>query len=188
MGVGGLGRRLGRAVVLAILLAHAAPASAEPLADAVFAGIAERLSLMKSVAAWKRAGGVAVEDLEREAVVLESATAAAAEAGLDPAAARPFFAAQIEAAKDIQACWIGRWDAGAAAPPEETLDLKTEIRPALLELGRGLLESTAAALGQGVAFDEAAAADYAAAVEIDCLSAPRRDAIYGTLGDLRLAE
>lgn len=180
------GRGFGPA--LAILLALPAPVLADPLADAVFEGIAGRLSLMKPVAAWKRANGVAVEDREREAVVLENATAAAAEAGLDPAAARPFFAAQIAAAKDIQRCWLARWDAGEASPPEDAPDLKTEIRPALLELGRALLESTAAALAQDIAFDETYAADYAAAADIDCLSAARRDAVYDSLGDLRLGQ
>ncbi len=188
-----MGRFSGRAVAPALavplaLLALAAAALAEPSADAVFEGIAERLSLMKPVAAWKRANGVAVEDRAREAVVLENATAAAAEAGLDPATARPFFAAQIEAAKDVQNCWIGRWDAEEAPPPQDAPDLKTEIRPALLELGRAVLDSIAAALAQNVAFDEARAADFAAAADIDCLSASRRDAVYERLGQLRLAE
>ena len=189
------GRALGAG--LAALLALAALAlptlalaesPTDPRADAVFEGIAERLSLMKSVAAWKRANGVAVEDRAREAVVLDNAVGAAAAAGLDPAMARPFFAAQIAAAKDIQRCWIGRWDAEQAPPPEGAPDLKTEIRPALLALGRALLESTAAALAEGIAFDETHAADFAVAADVECLSTARRDAIYGGLGGLRLAE
>ena len=190
MGAGGVGRLSGWALgpVLAALLALSAPALAEPFADAVFDGIAGRLSLMKSVAAWKRANGVAVEDRAREAVVLENATAAAADAGLDPATARPFFAAQIEAAKDVQRCWIGRWDADEAPPPEGAPDLTTEIRPALLELDRALLAGIEAALARNVVFDEARAPDFAAAADIDCLSAARRDAVYERLGQLRLAE
>jgi len=174
---------------LVALLALAAAALAEPLADAVFDGIAQRLFLMKSVAAWKRANGVAVEDRAREAVVLDNATAAAAaDAGLDPAAARAFFAAQIAAAKDVQRCWMGRWDADRAPPPEGAPDLTTEIRPALLELDRALLASIEAALARNVAFDEARAPDFAAAADIDCLSAAQRDAVYDRLGQLRLAE
>jgi len=177
---------------LAILLALTAPALAEPpadpRADAVFERIAERLSLMKSVAAWKRANGVAVEDRARETLVLENATGAAAAAGLDAATARPFFEAQIEAAKDIQRCWIGRWEAHAAAPPETAPDLKTEIRPKLLELDRALLDSIETALARDIAFDQARAADFAAAADIDCLSAPRRDGVYRRLGRLRVAE
>ena len=173
---------------LAALLALAAAALAEPSADAVFEGIAERLSLMKPVAAWKRANGVAVEDRAREAVVLENATAAAAAAGLDPATDRPFFEAQIEAAKDVQNCWIGRWDANQAPPPENAPDLKTEIRPALLALDCALLDSIQAALAQDIAFDGARAADFAAAADVECLSAARRDTVYERLGHLRLAE
>ena len=45
-----------------------------------------------------------------------------------------------------------------------------------------------AALARNIAFDEARAADYAAAADIDCLSASRRDAVYRRLGQLRLAE
>jgi chorismate mutase-like protein len=185
------GRALGAglAALLALAaLALPAPALADPLADAVFEGIAERLSLMKSVAAWKRASGVAIEDRAREGVVLENAVGAAAAAGLDPAMARPFFEAQIAAAKDVQNCWIGRWDANEAPPPEGAPDLKTEIRPALLELDRALLASIEAALARDIAFDQARAADFAAVADVECLSAARRAAVYRRLGQLRLAE
>jgi len=181
---------------MAALLALTAPALAEHLteprtdsrADAVFLRISERLSLMRLVTAWKRANRVAVEDRAREAVVLENAVAAAAAAGLDPATAGPFFEAQIEAAKDVQRCWIGRWDAGEASPLESAPDLTTEIRPALLELDRALLDSIEAALARNIAFDEARAADYAATADIDCLSASRRDVVYRRLGQLRFAK
>ncbi|NIP77428.1 MAG: chorismate mutase, partial [Xanthomonadales bacterium] len=63
----------------------------------------------KPVAAWKHARGKPVEDLEREAVVVDRAAADAAAAGLDPETARPFFMAQIDAAKSVQHCWIARW-------------------------------------------------------------------------------
>ena len=176
----------GPALAAAVTLAP--QAAAEPLAEAVFGRIAERLSLMEQVAAWKQANDVAVEDLEREAVVLERATGSATDAGLDAATARVFFAAQIEAAKDIQRCWIGRWTAGAAQPTETVPDLTREIRPRLLELGGELLDSIGAALAHGVAFDAALTDEFAASADIDCLSVPSRDAIYRALGDLHLVE
>ncbi len=169
------------------LVARPSQVSAEPSAQAVFERIAERLSLMQPVAAWKLANDVAVEDLAREAVVLESATGAAVEAGLDAETAQAFFEAQIEAAKDIQHCWIGRWEAGTAQPPESAPDLTTEIRPRLLELGVELLDSIEAALADGVTFDAALADDFAATADIDCLSDPSRDAIYAALGQLHPA-
>ncbi len=172
---------------LVVLVTRPMQASAEPAAQTVFERIAERLSLMQPVAAWKLANDVPVEDLAREAVVLDSATGAAVEAGLDAETARAFFEAQIEAAKDIQRCWIGRWQSGTAQPPESTPDLTTEIRPRLLELGVELLDSIEAALADGVTFDAALAGDFAATADIDCLSDPSRDAIYSALGQLHLA-
>ena len=174
-------------VGLVFLTSRPPQVSAEPSAQTVFERISERLSLMRPVAAWKLANDVAVEDLAREAVVLESATATAVEAGLDAATAQAFFEAQIEAAKDIQHCWIGRWQAGTAQPPENTPDLATEIRPRLLDLGVELLDSIEAALAEGVTFDAALAGDFAATTEIDCLSGASRDAIYNALGQLHLA-
>lgn len=178
--------------VALICLAHAGQADAEaaaadPLADAVFERIAERLVLMKAVAAWKRDHGVAVEDRAREAVVLESATEQAAEAGLAAETAQRFFEAQIEAAKEIQRCWISRWNAGAPlldSPP----NLETEIRPKLLELGVVLLTDVKAALAARVVFDEARVPAFAAATDLDCLSSAARDAIYRQLSGLRLAD
>jgi chorismate mutase len=177
--------------VALICLAHAAQANAEtapdPLADAVFERIGERLALMKAVAAWKREHRVAVEDRAREAVVLESATEQAAKAGLAAETAQPFFEAQIEAAKEIQRCWISRWDAGAP-PPRSLPNLDTEIRPKLLELGAALLTDVKAALAGGVVFDETRVPAFAAATDLDCLSSAARDAIYRQLSVLRLAE
>ena len=181
------GFRVVLGVALATVLAGAAGAAADPLADAVFERIAERLALMKPVAAWKRDQGVAVEDRAREAIVLESATERAGKAGLVVETARPFFEAQIAAAKEIQRCWIARWDAGAP-PPRPPPDLGSEIRPKLLEIGAALLTDIGAALTGGVAFDATRAAAFAAATDLDCLSAAARNAVYRQLSGLRLAE
>lgn len=183
-GAAGTGRLIG--VALATMLSVAMPAAADPLADAVFARIAERLALMKAVAAWKLAHGAAIEDPEREAVVLEEAAAAAAAAGLAAESAQPFFEAQIEAAKAIQRCWIARWDVGA--PPGPPPDLGTEIRPRLLAIGAALLANLGAALASGLVFERHRAADFATAVDLECLSPAARDAIYHALASLRLAE
>jgi chorismate mutase len=178
-------------VVALICLAQAAQANAEtapdPLADAVFERIGERLALMKAVAAWKQEHGVAVEDRAREAVVLENATEQAAKAGLAAETAQPFFEAQIEAAKDIQRCWLSRWDAGAPLL-DSPANLETEIRPKLLELGVVLLTDVKAALAAGVVFDQTRVAAFTAATDLDCLSSAAREAIYRQLSGLRLAD
>ncbi len=86
---------------------------------------ARRLSFMPPIAAWKKERGLAIEDLERERVVLEAAERTAVEFGLDPAPVRDWFALQIDLAKAVQ-----RRSAGV----QSTLSLE-EIRPALNRLG-----------------------------------------------------
>ena len=112
--------------------------TATPLA-ALVASIDERLSLMPLVAAAKREQGVPLEVPEREAVVLEAAVtatrAAAERAGAKPLpedAVRALFAAQLEAAKQIQATAL-RDPKFKPAPPIP--DLETQLRPALLRIG-----------------------------------------------------
>ncbi|MEO0820574.1 MAG: gamma subclass chorismate mutase AroQ [Pseudomonadota bacterium] len=179
------------AVVLATLLAlAAAPAqagAADRAEEAVFTRIAERLALMMPVAAWKMERGAPVEDKAREAVVLDKAAEAAEAEGLSGESARPFFAAQIEAAKDIQRCWIARWEAGEASPPAETPDLKTEIRPELIRLGAEILASIRAALDAGAGFGAESAPAFRDAVALDCLSDPSRNAILEALAGVRPA-
>ncbi len=175
------------AFVVLIISGLSGPAMAGPETDAVFARIADRLALMKPVAAWKRARSAAVEDLAREAVVLEKATRSAADVGLVAETARPFFQAQITAAKEIQTCWIGRWDRNEAQPPDPVPDLKTEIRPKLIKIGAALLSDIKDALEAGASFDAAHSADFLAKVKLDCLSAEGHAAIFKELGGLRLA-
>ena len=173
-------------VACAAVLAIATPVCADPLADAVFARIAERLALMKSVAAWKQAHGAPIEERAREAVVLEQAAEAAAQAGLAAETAVPFFAAQIAAAKAIQRCWIARWHVDGP-PPGPPPDLETEIRPQLLAVGAVLLADIKAALASGMNFEKTCAADFTPALDLECLSPAARDALCRELAGLRLA-
>ncbi|MCT4685099.1 MAG: gamma subclass chorismate mutase AroQ [Roseicyclus sp.] len=106
--------------------------------------IAERLSLMRDVAAWKLLRGLPVEDLPREAAVLEAMATRAGELGLAPAPLVAFSAAQIEAAKAIQSCWIERWTGGAAPAPTDAPDLAAVIRPEILRLDAALVGLVAA--------------------------------------------
>ncbi|MEO0623321.1 MAG: gamma subclass chorismate mutase AroQ [Pseudomonadota bacterium] len=174
-----------RPIALAVtLIAAPAPASAED-AGTVHGLIADRLALMKPVAAWKMDRGAPVEDLEREAVVLDKAVASAEENGLDGATARPFFEAQIAAAKAIQTCWIGRWGYGEATPPTEVPDLREEIRPQLIDLGARMLEAIGGALEAGVTFDGAGKAAFDERVDLPCLDRFSRLRIYTALGGIK---
>ena len=110
-------------VAVAAILGVAA-AVADPLADAVFERIAERLAMMKPVAAWKRDHGVTVEDRAREAIVLESAIEQAAKAGLAVETARPFFEAQIAAAKPF---WCAIKQIRGRGAPEEAVPRGSDL-------------------------------------------------------------
>lgn len=111
-----------------------APAPRDAL-DHVVDLTARRLALMPAVAAYKRAHGLPIEDPARERRVLDAAERRAGEAGLDPGALRESFALQIELAKRIQSV--------QRTGPD--LDLETELRPALLQLGDRLVLAYAAA-------------------------------------------
>ncbi|MBF9060662.1 gamma subclass chorismate mutase AroQ [Rhodobacterales bacterium HKCCSP123] len=149
----------GLALALSAPLAIGA-ARAEGDATALPGLITERLSLMRDVAAWKFLRELPVEDLPREAAVLEAMATRAEELGLAPAPLVAFSAAQIEAAKAIQSCWIDRWTGGAAPAPTEAPDLAAVIRPEILRID--------AALVGLVATGEVPAA--MTPPEIDCLS------------------
>ena len=74
----------------------------DPASQRVFDLIAERLRLMPLVAIYKLHEDKPIEDLAREAVVLEDAATMAEKNGFDHERARRFFQVQIEAAKVIQ--------------------------------------------------------------------------------------
>ncbi len=101
----------------------------------------ERLSYMRSVAAYKWINARPIEDVDREARVLESAEIAGLRYGIKREATRAFFVAQIEAAKDIQRYWFARWRQGGA--PDKAPDLDREVRPALLQLGDAIMQALA---------------------------------------------
>ncbi|MDH5738010.1 MAG: gamma subclass chorismate mutase AroQ [Gammaproteobacteria bacterium] len=114
-------------------------APAKPTAEYVlFSLIQKRLSLMPDVAAYKWHHDLAIEDLEREAQILESTRIAAAEAGLKANHAREFFQQQMNAAKSIQQYWIDQWKAGAPLP-DTPPDLKGDLRPLLNELSAQII-------------------------------------------------
>ncbi|MFQ9621615.1 MAG: gamma subclass chorismate mutase AroQ [Enterobacteriaceae bacterium] len=91
--------------------------------------INERLSLMKDVAGYKAQHHQAIEDLQQEKKVLESATADADSLGLKGESVRPFIQAQMDAAKAIQYRYRADW---LAAPetdwqPRPLQDVRTQI-------------------------------------------------------------
>ncbi len=96
---------------------------------------------MRAVAGFKWSSGLPVEDAAREAVVLAEAEGAALRHGLDVDGTRALFAAQIEAAKEIQSYWFDRWSRGPG--PESSPDLVSKLRPRLLAIGDRMLAELA---------------------------------------------
>jgi len=106
--------------------------------------IAQRLSHMPAVAAYKYQHGLPVTDPQREVLVLERSADQARALGLSSARVVPFMQAQMEAAKVIQQALVQQWQSqgrrrsnSAATQP----DLIGTIRPQLIALGRQQLQA-----------------------------------------------
>ena len=132
--------------------------------------VARRLAFMPAVAAWKSERGLPIEDLAREAVVLDAAEVSARDFGLDPAPVRDWIALQIDLAKAVQ-----RRTLAAGAQP--TLDLE-QIRPVLIHLGRRQVRALRAAAARPpappAADDFVALTPYLKAAEVERLKAGLR--------------
>lgn len=102
----------------------------------------QRLSYMKDVAAYKWVNQLPIEDVQREEIVLNKSMSAASKLGLDSLSTYSFFETQITLAKTIQQFWFDQW-AKDGFVNYNYADLKTEIRPALLELGDDILKTLA---------------------------------------------
>jgi chorismate mutase len=120
--------------------------AAETALDTLLRLIGDRLAVMPDVARHKYNSGAAVEDLPREAQVIEAVTAQAVEAGLDKDLAAKFFQAQIDASKMIQSERIAAWKAENHAPFADVPDLRTVIRPKLDALTPAMLAALRDAL------------------------------------------
>ena len=104
--------------------------------------IAARLALMKPVAHSKWVTSRAIEDTDREKVVIEQAVISGLQHGITTDSTTTFFKAQIEAGKAIQRFWFNIW---RDEPPEGLAPvLTTAVRPQLLELGDQILSQLGA--------------------------------------------
>jgi chorismate mutase len=102
-----------------------------------------RLEVMHDVARWKWAAKSPIDDPEREAALLRDVSDQGSLLGLDPATTRAFFAAQIEAAKNVQRADFSRWEADQRGPEGEAPDLARVLRPRIDSLNRGLIAALA---------------------------------------------
>lgn len=136
-----------------------------------------RLALMKDVAAHKWINRIPIENLEREALVLEKAAAESLQFGIRIEDSRRFFSEQISAAKEIQRYWFSYWEnqRGPSAPP----DLNTILRPELIKLGNKITRE--------LKFAQTIDADlFFATVNIEGLSNKSRARLYESIASINL--
>ena len=123
--------------------------------------MARRLELMRSVAAWKHAKGMAITDAARERKVLDATLRQAGKLGIDARSAQDLFELQIQLARQAQERYVEQWNSasqgcertagcqgdGTVQRGDEPLrDLDTELRPQLDAIGARLLRAIALAL------------------------------------------
>ena len=176
------------ALVFVACVAHAEPAAiASPEDDVrrVFDLMQTRLSLMRSVAAWKYVNNAPVTDPTREQRVLDASVAEAQRLGIDPTSARDLFAVQIRIASDVQAHFIATWRQ-QGGNTERVRDLNQELRPELDRIGAQLLQAIYLAL------PELARPDFvehyktfAAAVDEPSIDAGDREKLLAALAKLK---
>ena len=122
-------------LLLSLFLA-ASNAFANTKTKTLFNIINERLSYMESVALYKAAHRLPIEDSEREKVVLTKALESADELQIDKSSLSHFFEVQIRVAKAIQ--YRHRADLLHVQEVRQTDDLIAVIRPKLIELSARL--------------------------------------------------
>ena len=98
----------------------------------LFLSIDERLGYMENVALYKAQNQIAIEDIERERIVLADATQQAVLHGINPDSIKRFFVAQINAAKAIQ--YRYRAELLGSAIPSPLIDLQIDFTKILEEV------------------------------------------------------
>lgn len=99
--------------------------------DKVLFLMQKRLAVMHEVARWKWNNKAPIEDLPREAQILENMAATAEAFAINKSWAINFFQAQMDAAKMIQRRDFDRWEEERRPAFEKIADLTSEIRPYL---------------------------------------------------------
>jgi chorismate mutase len=166
-------------MVLLSFHSFAAPAPTE-----LFSTINLRLSYMEDVALYKANHRKPIEDLDREAVVIEQASISAEKEGLDKQSVVGFFKAQISAAKAIQY----RYRADLLSHPRTNTprDLKTVVRPQLIKLGKKINTEIAHYLREGGTFSEQDRKTFKAILDLRYLTDADKEALFHALTQIKL--
>lgn len=175
--------------LLGFVLLLAAPAVfAQGTDTSLFNNINNRLGYMKDVALYKAQKHLQIEDTAREAVVIEKAQAQAERIGLNPKSVKPFFVAQISAAKAIQYRYRADWLSHPYKHNAKPLNLKTQVRPALIKLGNTILAEMKAHLEKHGPFKPAEREKFIRQITVAKLTKADKDMLYDGLMKVRLAK
>lgn len=168
----------------AALLSFSSFAAVTPTPNELFSTIHLRLSYMEDVALYKANNGKAIEDRDREAVVIEKASLSAEKEGLDKQSVIGFFKAQISAAKAIQY----RYRADLLTQPVTSTprDLNTVVRPDLLRLGKKINTDIAEFLQGGGTLSDSDFTLFKATLDSDYLTDADKEMLFSSLTQIQL--
>jgi len=147
--------------------------------ETLFALINERLSYMEQVALYKHHNDLAIEDQQRERMVIDDSKLVASRRGLDPESIEGFFAAQIAVAKAIQYRHLADWQ--STPTTAQPLDLANRIRPAITDLGELIIANIALLLQSGKSVDEQHRQLFHEAMAVANLTESDKDLLFESL-------
>ncbi|AJQ94919.1 chorismate mutase [Gynuella sunshinyii] len=158
-------------------------ANADTNAETLFSTINKRLSYMEDVAIYKADNHLPIEDIGREATVIEQAKDAARQKGLDPSTVESFFQAQIAVAKAIQY----RYRAEFLSHPTDhaARDLNSVVRPELLKLGDQIIEQIAQYQKQYGVFQPSQYDLFSQQINVDYISEGDKQLLFNALLKIR---
>ena len=169
------------ALLVALYLSQ--PLLAQTQVASVFELINERLGYMEDVALFKAENNLPVEDLVREAIVIENAVLAAESVGLSGDSIEDFFVMQINAAKAIQYRSLADW---LSSPrPQSVPDLENGIRPKLTELGDKLVAELALYLDANEKIDESQRESFHQQISVKHVSVDDKNRLFDSLLRIR---
>jgi chorismate mutase len=174
-------------MVFSAFILSSAVQSAEPeLSDSLFQTIDERLGYMEDVALFKAQNRIPVEDIAREKVVLFDAKELASSHRLNPDSMEHFFIAQISAAKAIQYRYSA--ELLALEMPTRSIDLQSEIRPALDRLGGEIVSLFSALLESRATIVEKDREQFMNTLQSRLLDDSEREALFDAMLEVRRSQ
>lgn len=175
------------AVILsAVIFSSAAHSAESDLRFELFQAIGERLGYMEDVALFKAQNKIPVEDIEREQLVVSNAKELATSHGLDSDSMERFFLAQINAAKAIQ--YRYRAELLTSRMPARSVDLQSEIRPALDRLGSNIVMLFATLLQNRSAIGEESRERFMSTLQSRLLADAEREALFDAMLEVRRSQ